>query len=411
MPNWKKLLTSGSDGYLNSLSVTTQVSASLFSGSFVGDGSGLTNVTAIRADNTVITVKNISGAPIQKGTPLYITGSNTNGNLAGVYPADAGNPLRMPAGAIAGETIAIEEEGIGLLNGFINEVNTTAFNSGDEVYVGVGGGYTNVAPTGSALIQKLGNVERSAVNGSGVINGPGTFRSMPNTTPGHFWVGSNNHTTVQIPTGSLYSGSYSGSFQGDGSQLTGITIEQFTTFKSNFTNQTSVTILHNLDTENLIVSVYDQTSTQIIPDVVRIVNQSEVLVQFITPTTGYIVLAKGGHIVSGSIEIATSASYVPFTGVDGLTEFSSSVSSSIEYLTNSYLDISSSLSQSVYKQFITGSDTYTVVHNLDEDYPFVQVWDTITKKQVIPSEVDTINPSTIGVSFEQIFTGIVIIKK
>ena len=44
MPNWKKVITSGSDASLNKLVVDTHVSASLFSGSFVGDGSGLTGI-------------------------------------------------------------------------------------------------------------------------------------------------------------------------------------------------------------------------------------------------------------------------------------------------------------------------------------------------------------------------------
>lgn len=44
MPSWRKLITSGSDAYLNSLNVATNVTASFFTGSFVGDGSGLTNL-------------------------------------------------------------------------------------------------------------------------------------------------------------------------------------------------------------------------------------------------------------------------------------------------------------------------------------------------------------------------------
>lgn len=50
MPNWKKLIVSGSDAALSSLTVTNEVTASSytgsFSGSFSGDGSNLTNVNA-----------------------------------------------------------------------------------------------------------------------------------------------------------------------------------------------------------------------------------------------------------------------------------------------------------------------------------------------------------------------------
>jgi len=48
MPNWKKIIVSGSDASLSSLTVTNQVTASSytgsFSGSFTGDGSDLTGI-------------------------------------------------------------------------------------------------------------------------------------------------------------------------------------------------------------------------------------------------------------------------------------------------------------------------------------------------------------------------------
>lgn len=46
MPNWKKLLSSGSSGSLSNLVVDNHISASLISGSFYGDGSGLTGIIA-----------------------------------------------------------------------------------------------------------------------------------------------------------------------------------------------------------------------------------------------------------------------------------------------------------------------------------------------------------------------------
>jgi len=46
MPNWKKLLTSGSAGNLSSLTVDNTIDASIVSASaFSGDGSGLSNLT------------------------------------------------------------------------------------------------------------------------------------------------------------------------------------------------------------------------------------------------------------------------------------------------------------------------------------------------------------------------------
>ena len=63
----------------------------------------------------------------------------------------------MPAGGIAAEQmIGNGDEGIVLLDGFINGVDTSLFESQViKYYVGVGGGYTNVEPTGSANLSSV----------------------------------------------------------------------------------------------------------------------------------------------------------------------------------------------------------------------------------------------------------------
>jgi hypothetical protein len=169
----------------------------------ITDGAG--NLSFSNVENTTIIIKNVSGATIIKGTPCYITGSGNSGNMVGVYPADASNPLRMPVGVIAGETLTNESEGIGLINGFISGVDTSAFASGDSIYVAAGGGYTNIRPTGSSiLVQKLGNVEKSHISdGSGVINGPGYYNDLPNIQSGYTWVGNSNGVAVAITTSSI----------------------------------------------------------------------------------------------------------------------------------------------------------------------------------------------------------------
>jgi len=181
---------------------------------------GLGNLSFGYAENVEITLKNVSGGTINKGTPCFITASGTSGNVAGVIPADAGDPTKMPAGVIAGETMLDEAEGLGLVNGFIQGVDTSTFASGDTVYVAVGGGYTNVKPTGSgALIQKLGNVEKvDASNGSGVINGPGYYNDLPNWEEGKIQVGTSTYPVTSSvisldETNKYVSGSESAKFK------------------------------------------------------------------------------------------------------------------------------------------------------------------------------------------------------
>ena len=162
----------------------------------------------INAETTAITIKNVWTGTIAKGTPCYITGSGTSGNVAGVVPADAGDISIMPAGVVASEELTnVGDEGIGIISGFIDGIDTSAFSSGDSIYVAEGGGYTNTKPTGSTLIQKLGNVEKvNASNGSGVITGAGRSNDLPNITQGYVWVGNSDGVPVAISTGSLGTG-------------------------------------------------------------------------------------------------------------------------------------------------------------------------------------------------------------
>jgi len=231
------------------------VTASSFTGSFTGSLFGTSSwavsasqaISASYVDynnivefsdlsrNTIASVKNVSGVTILKGTPCYVTASGTGGNLLGIIPADAGDPNLMPAGIIASQTLGPGAEGLGYIDGFINGVDTSAFNSGDEVFVAVGGGYTNIKPTGSALIQPLGYVEKvDPTNGSGLINGPGHFFEVPNITSGYTWVGNSNQVATPISTASLFvSSSISSSFASNSFLLNNTASSVFATTGSN----------------------------------------------------------------------------------------------------------------------------------------------------------------------------------
>lgn len=171
---------------------------------------------SLGSNNTIVRGKNISGVLIQKGTPLYFTGSGTSGNLVGVFPADASNPARMPAAGIAGATMNTGEEADIFLDGFINGVDTSAFNSGDTIYVNVGGGYTNQRPTGASnLVQSVGYVEKvDNINGSGVIQGSGRANDIPNLSQGHFFVGGEGDVGITVASSSFVKSAENNIFAG-----------------------------------------------------------------------------------------------------------------------------------------------------------------------------------------------------
>tara|TARA_B110000977_G_scaffold100644_1_gene132095 strand:+ start:1161 stop:1796 length:636 start_codon:yes stop_codon:yes gene_type:complete len=89
-------------------------------------------------------------------------------------------------------------------------------------------------------------------------------------------------------------------FIGNGSQLSNLTIAQTATVRQAYVG-TTWSVVHNLDTLNPIVQAYDGNSYQIIPQTSRITDENTVTLTFPTSVSGSAVVAKGGHIVSGSI--------------------------------------------------------------------------------------------------------------
>ncbi len=157
------------------------------------------------AQRTIMSVKNVHGATITKGTPCFITDSGTSGNLVGVVPADNSNASLMPAGVVLDETLNAGDEGIGVVVGFIQNISTTGFTAGDSIWVNSSGGYTNVRPIGSGnLVQKIGNVIKvHDLNGSIEIMGAGRSNDIPNIAEGNFFVGDINGVGVSVSTGSF----------------------------------------------------------------------------------------------------------------------------------------------------------------------------------------------------------------
>ena len=90
-------------------------------------------------------------------------------------------------------------------------------------------------------------------------------------------------------------------FVGDGSGLTNLTIAQTATLRQAFVG-TTWNVNHNLDTLNPIAQAYDGANYQIIPQSVRIIDEDNIQMTFPESVSGSAVVAKGGHIVSGSID-------------------------------------------------------------------------------------------------------------
>jgi len=117
VPNWKKVIISGSNAELNSIFSTGPITGSFFTGSFVGDGSALTGVTAT-ADPFPFT-----GSAIISGS-LTVTGSvAVTGSIVAIGP--------ITGSAFTGSFVG---DGVALTNisgsSLVANVRTVAFELG-----------------------------------------------------------------------------------------------------------------------------------------------------------------------------------------------------------------------------------------------------------------------------------------
>ena len=161
--------------------------------------------------------------------------------------------------------------------------------------------------------------------------------------------------TVQELVGNVYTGSVeiSGSvtasyFVGDGSQLSNITVDQSATIQRSFTNSSTWVVNHNLNTPNPIAQVYDNANYQIIPQTLRVTDNNTITVTFSGVESGYVVVAKGGHIVSGSISV---------DNIDGLSD---AVATEVDNL-----GVFTSSNQIVMTGDVTGTANATVISSVD----------------------------------------------
>jgi hypothetical protein len=262
----KGLIVSGSTTMSGSLDVDGHISASALSGSFFGDGAGLTNITAEITGTTTFSEQFVSQSLV-----LITHNLNTTSPLVQVY------------------------------------------DENDE----------QIIPTKI----KIENNQQVLVE-------------FPSEVSGKVVIAKGGHLFLENPTGQ---------------------------YSQDFTNETSITVSHLLDTISPFVQIYDAENEQVIPQKIKAIDSSSILVEFPTPTSGTIVVAKGGHIID-----AANLSYVA--------------------------------------QSFTNTSLVSVTHNFGTDAPIVQVYDN-NGLQIIPQEIRIIDENSLEVEFPVNTSGKVAISK
>ena len=158
-----------------------------------------------------------------------------------------------------------------------------------------------------------------------------------------------NYITGSLKLNGAVTASY---FVGDGSKLTNLPtadISQVATVTSSFDNQSTINVGHNFNSKNVIVSVYDNNDNQIIPQTVSLTDQNTVQVVLSSAQSGFVVVAKGGHIVSGSASDASNLNGQPasyYLDYSNLNNIPSGLISSSEQIDSDLFDIDGLVSSS-----------------------------------------------------------------
>ena len=157
------------------------------------------------------------------------------------------------------------------------------------------------------------------------------------------------------------------SYIGDGSGLTNVTsnITEEVTVSQTFTSATTASVNHLFGTKDVIVTVYDDNDDQFIPSRINTPDTNNVNIYMDPATTGRVVVAKGGHLVSGSI----------------------------------------------HKHLMTSVTSSTITHNLQEEFPVVQVYESASREMFIPETIKSIDQNNTQVVLSELIDCFVVIKR
>lgn len=236
-----------------------------------------------------------------------------------------------------------------------------------------------LSPTGSIKINENFFPTGSATTGQAIISDGSAqlIYGTPNALTASYVSSSN----VDGPLGmdSVVSASFA---------VTASYIDIADTERVDFVNQTLVNVNHNFNTENILVQAYDTTGAnpvQLIPTRIEVTDVDNIQVTFTAPSTGYIVVTRGGITVAGDTLNAVSASYaVTASHVVGI-------------------------SKQRFDRVLNGtSATYTLTHNLGNKYVIVGAYN-VADDQVVPTRVQPLDANNVFLEFTSPFSGSVVV--
>jgi len=221
MPNWKKLITSGSAGSLASLSVDTSVNASSFTGSLQSTNGVISSSGNLVSGELVYSTGNSSVSSsnliyldtvnervgIKTTTPQYpFHYVQDTGNALAVYEKQGGAAIFYEAQDTRGAlgTVASHPLLFAINSAEVSRINTSGVYEGD----------LSGSLTGTASYADSATSASYAVSASHVEFADNTRNAVSASYA--------DTASIALSGDGVFSGSFSGSFEGDGSNLTGV---------------------------------------------------------------------------------------------------------------------------------------------------------------------------------------------
>lgn len=166
-------------------------------------------------------------------------------------------------------------------------------------------------------------------------------------------------------TASYTTGSFTGSFSGIGSGLTGLISSSYATtasyvnslgssnYTQSFSNSDTWIVTHNLGTQFVIIQTYDSGYDEMIPQNVDLTDANTATITFPTLESGYVVASVGGALSSGN-------TYNTYTSSIDTGSFATTGSNTFNgsQTINGQLSISGSIIPTVSKSFSLGSNEF-----------------------------------------------------
>jgi hypothetical protein len=150
--------------------------------------------------DSLVGVRNVSGATITKGSAVYINGSN--GALPRIDKALADASMaKLPALGVLPQDIANNTNGFVMVRGVLSNFNTSGWSAGDTLYVDptTAGALTNVEPAHPLVQQAVGTVEVvNVANGSIMVSVvPLNLHQLDGVNGSNFSIGNGTGTAAR----------------------------------------------------------------------------------------------------------------------------------------------------------------------------------------------------------------------